>query len=119
MSYQSQAQLEADAWFQQRSRAVAIQQGESFKNDQRPEFVATANAVLRDDPRFWPTFNRLGAAGPGIADKADNGDGTVDQSKVTDADLLSLTQANWQVVAELYFDPEGNRLPTTQGGSTA
>jgi len=32
----------------------------------------------------------------------DNGDGTIDQAKCTDADLLSLTQAHWPTVAELY-----------------
>jgi hypothetical protein len=59
---------------------------------------------------LWVTFNRLAAAGPGIADKADNGDGTVDQSKVTDADLLSLTQANWPTVAGLYFQEDGSPI---------
>lgn len=111
MSYQSQATLEADYWFQQRTRAVTIEQAEVYKNDARPSFVATADAVLREEGGIGLSFVRLGAAAPGIADKADNGDGTVDQAKVTDDDLLSLTQANWQVVAALYFDEEGNPIP--------
>jgi len=110
MSYQTQAQLEADFWFQQRSRAAAIQQAETFRNDQRPDFVALSEGLLRDDGGLAVTFSRMGAAGPGIADKADNGDGTIDSSKVTDGDLLSLTQANYQIVAGLYFDTEGNPI---------
>jgi len=111
MSYQAQAQLEADYWFQQRSRAAAIQQAEFYKDDQRPDFVAVADALLRDDAGLAATFTRLAAAGPGIADKVDNGDGTIDQTKVSDADLLSLTQANWPVVAGLYFDSTGAPKP--------
>jgi hypothetical protein len=107
MSYQTQAALEADYWFQQRTRATAIQQADTFKDDQRPNYVAVAEAVLRDEAGPTQAFTRLGAAGPGIADKVDNGDGTIDSANVTDADLLSLTQANWQVVAALYFNDDG------------
>jgi len=109
MTYHAQAQLEQDYWFQHRSRAAAVQQAEIYKDDQRPDFVALAEAVVRDE---GPTaaFPRLNAAGPGIADKADNGDGTIDSSKVTDADLLSLTQANWPTVAGLYYAPDGTPL---------
>lgn len=108
MSYHAQAQLEADGTFQQRTRAAAIQQAEIFKNDQRPDFVAVAEGVLRDEGGLWPAFNRLAAGGPGIAEKAATADGGVDQSKITDADLLSLTQANWPVVAGLYFTEDGS-----------
>lgn len=110
MSYQAQAQLEADYGFQQRSRAVAVQQAGTFKDDQRADWKALAVGVLRDDPGLTLTFTRIDAAGPGIADKADNGDGTVDQARVTDADLLSLTQANWPVIAGLYFKADGSPL---------
>jgi hypothetical protein len=110
MSYQTQAQLEADYWFQQRSRATAIQQAETYKDDTRLDIVALAGAVLRDEPGPTQAFTRLGAAGPGIADKVDTGDGSIDQSLVTDADLLALTQANWPPIAMLYFDAEGNPI---------
>jgi hypothetical protein len=107
MSYQSQAQLEADYWFQQRSRSATIQQADIFKDDARPHYVALADAVMRDEAGLTAAFIRLNAAGPGIADKVDTGDGTVDSSLVLDADLLALTQANWPVVAELYFTDDG------------
>jgi hypothetical protein len=109
MSYQSQAELENDAWFQQRNRAVCIQQAYSFKDDQRPSWVAVAEGILRDEGGIWPCFNRLAAGGPGIADKAETPEG-IDQSLVTDADLLSLTQANWETVAGLYFNEDGTPI---------
>jgi hypothetical protein len=69
--------------------------------------VALSEGLLRDDPGLSLAFVRLGAAGPGIADKADNGDGTIDSAQVTDADLLSLTQANYPAVAALYYGADG------------
>jgi hypothetical protein len=107
MSYQAQAALEADFYFQQRSRAAAIQQAGIYKDDQRPAWVAVSNALLKEQPGLALAFTRLDAAGPGIGDKVDNGDGTIDQAKVTDDDLLSLTQANYPVVADLYFNEDG------------
>ena len=107
MSYQAQDQLTQDAVFGGRNRAVAVQQAETFKDDARPNWVAVANQCLRGDGETYLAFTRIAAGGPGIADKADNGDGTIDQAKVTDADLLSLTQANWPVVAGLYFNEDG------------
>ncbi|HEY2302998.1 MAG TPA: hypothetical protein VGH66_13960 [Acidimicrobiales bacterium] len=111
MGYDAQFALTNDSDFYGRSYACAVQQADVFINDQRPDYVAVAHAVLRDDPGFGSAFVRLAAAGPGIADKADNGDGTIDSSKVTDADLLSLTQANWPVVAGLYFNTDGTPIP--------
>lgn len=107
MSYLSIDQLTNDAVFAGRSRAATVQQAETFKDDQRPGYVAVANACLAGRGDIYLAFTRMAAAGPGIGDKADNGDGTVDQAKVTDADLLSLTQAMWPVVAGLYFNADG------------
>lgn len=107
MSYQIIAVLTDDQWFNARIRSCCVEQGETYQNDQRPDFVAVAQQALRGDGVTYLAFARLTAAGPGIADKADNGDGTVNQEQVTDADLLSSVQANWQVVAGLYFDTEG------------
>ena len=112
MSYQTQALLEGDIEFQRRVYAVDVQQADVYKDDARPQFVATAAAVLRGDTGLGAAFTRMAAAAPGIADKADNGDGTIDQAKVTDDDLLSLTQANWQTVAGLYFNEDGTPKET-------
>jgi hypothetical protein len=111
MSYLAQTQLESDPTFQARVRAVNLQQGIIFRNDERPDITALAYDILRDDGPKGAALLRAAAAGPGIAELVDNDDGTVDQSKVTDADLLSLTQANWPGVAALYYDETGTPLP--------
>lgn len=110
MSYQSQAQLNDDAMFQARNRSVAQQQATTYINDARPNFVALAKSVLKAEAETSVAFARYAAAGPGIADKVDIGDGTVDQTQVTDADLLSLTQANWPTIATLYFAEDGSPI---------
>jgi len=95
MSYEAQADLYGDGAFQARCTSAATEQAAQFSD-------ALADEVRRGNGDVLLCFARLAAAGPGIADKADNGDGTVDQSAVTDADILSLTQANWPIVAALY-----------------
>ena len=107
MSYQSIDQLTNDVIFAGRVRSCTIEQAEVFKDDARPDWVAVAGACLAGNGEIYLAFIRIEAAGPGIADKADNGDGTIDQAKVTDADLLSLTQANWPVVGGLFFTTDG------------
>jgi hypothetical protein len=108
MSYQTQYDLAADGPYQSRTIACCTEQANVYKDDARPSFVATATGILRADAELSNAFIRIGAAGPGIADKVDNGDGTIDSIKLTDGDLLSLTQANWQVVAGLYFNEDGS-----------
>lgn len=110
MSYQAQDQLTYDPVFQGRVRSCAVQQAHIYKDDARPDFVALANNVMRGNPDAMNAFITLSAAGPGIADKADNGDGTIDQSKITDEDFLALIQANWQTVAGLYFNEDGTSI---------
>jgi hypothetical protein len=112
MSYQAVAQLDSDPMFQGRTRSAAIEQAETFKDSARGDFKALAFDVLRGGSNGVLALTRMGAAGPGIGDKVDNGDGTIDQSKVTDADLLSLTQANWPVVASLFWNEDGTPIAT-------
>jgi hypothetical protein len=111
MSYDTQADLTADADFNGRCVAAATEQAAVFKDDARPAWVALAQAALRGESEKLAAFVRMDAAGPGIADKVDNGDGTIDQSKVTDSDLLSLTQAVWPTVADLYYAEDGSPKP--------
>jgi hypothetical protein len=110
MSYESQDQLTQDVTFAGRSRAATVQQAEAFKDDQRPDWVATAEACLVGNGEIYNAFCRLAAGGPGIADKADLGNGRIDQALVLDEDLLALTQANWPTVAGLYFATDGTPI---------
>jgi hypothetical protein len=107
MSYLAQSLLEQDPAFQHRVRAVNTEQAQVFQSDGRADIAATATAVLRDEPGPSAVLLRLAAASPGIGNRVDNGDGTVDQSKVTDADLLAITQANFPTVADLFYDDDG------------
>ena len=111
MSYLAVDQLSNDTAFAGRNRACCMEQAETFKDDTRADIVAVADAILRDEGGLYLTFTRMAAAGPGIGDKADNGDGTIDQSKIGDDDILALTQANWPVVAGLYFATDGTPIP--------
>ena len=110
MSYLAQSQLEQDPHFQLRVRAVNTEQSQVFQDDGRPDIAACARAVLRDEPGPSSAFLRLAAAGPGIADRVDLGDGTIDQSRVSDADLLALTQSNYPHVAGLFFATDGTPI---------
>jgi hypothetical protein len=107
MSYETQYALVMDSSFQARTLACCTEQAMVFKADARPNWVATANAILKADGDVGNAFIRLGAAGPGIADKVEQPNGDIDSSLVTDGDLLSLTQANWGNVADLYFTADG------------
>lgn len=107
MSYEAQSLLTANPTFQGRVNSATIEQADRFKDDTRPDIVALAAAIARDDPGPGAAMIRLAAAGPGIADRVDNGDGTIDQAKVADADILALVQANWPTVAALYFETDG------------
>lgn len=108
MSYLSQAQLADDNDFRRRTTAAAVEQSSTFKNDQRMSFVSLSNAILKGSTEQTNAFIRMNASGPGIGDKVDNGDGTIDQSQVTDQDLLSLTQSNFPVIADLYYNEDGS-----------
>jgi hypothetical protein len=111
MSYHAQDQLTFDLTFTGRVRSCSVQQADIFKADARPDFVALANDVLGGDGEKTNTFTRLAAAAPGLADKATTEDG-VDQSLITDEDVLSTVQANWQVVAALYYATDGTPIAT-------
>lgn len=110
MSYQTIDMLTQDAVFGGRVRACSVEQANTFKNDQRPDFVATANACLTGDGNIYNAFTRFTASAPGVGEKADDGKGGVEQANVTDGDILSAVQASWPVVSPLYFDSSGQPI---------
>ena len=109
MSYQAIALLMADQNFAGRSQSAATEQAETFKDDGRADIAALAGDVLRGASEVLLTFVRLNAAGPGIGNKVESGDG-IDQSLVTDADLLALTQTNFPTIAALYYLETGEPI---------
>jgi hypothetical protein len=115
MSYEQIDRLTNNITFQGRVRACCTQEAESFRSDGRPDIAALATEVLRTG---GPVFNfvRIIAASPGAAPVPAKGD-ELDQSVVTDALILGQVQAQWPVVASLFWDDEGNRI-NEGGGST-
>ena len=108
MTYQAITQLTNDPGFIARTTACCTEQASTYKDDARPPFVALAEDILRGGGPT-ATFVRMGAAAPGIAEKADDGSGGVDSTKIADGDILSIVQGGWPVVADLFYPP------TTEG----
>lgn len=97
MSFEDIDHLTQDSAFAGRVRACAVQQAETYKDDARADFVALANDQLTGGATYL-AFVRIVAAFPGLAEA----------EEITDGDILSQMQANWQTVAALYYDAEGN-----------
>ena len=111
MSYLTQWRLAADDEFISRSRAALTNQATVFKDDQRADIAALAASLLTAaNPQESVTYVGMLAASPGFADTAGNGDGTVDSTKIDDAEILSAVQAQWPTVAALFYAPDGGPL---------
>jgi hypothetical protein len=110
VSYQTQGQLSGDPDFQGRVRSCCIQQADVFKDDARLNFVALAQSILRQDGDKQFAFFGITAASPGLSDTVDNGDGTIDQTKIADEDILASVQNEWPTVAALYFNDDGTPI---------
>jgi hypothetical protein len=111
MSYDTQARLAVDAGFTNRVSACVTQQSQANASATDPPIAALAHDWLTD--RMAGTVALLGvwlpimAAEPGFADLVDNGDGTIDSTKITDQHILSSCQARYPEVAQLLYDDQG------------
>jgi hypothetical protein len=120
MSFLDIAQLTDDPTFQARVRACTVQEAQQFVNDQRPQWVSLAQDSLRGGGGTTLMFVRLMAAFPGFVtdlpsqEPAEDDDTPAvppprfDQSRISDAAILSQVQGQWGTVAEMFFDEEGN-----------
>jgi hypothetical protein len=106
-TYLAQWRLTYDADFTSRQRACLTQQADHWKDDERGDISALAFALLRGDPDALLTFQVMIGASPGFAESVDNGDGTIDSSRVQDGEILATVQALWPTVAAIYFDADG------------
>jgi hypothetical protein len=110
MSYSAVSLLNQDPAYAGRVRSCVTEQAASLTGDANLAVAACANAGLRGDPVIMDTFVRTTSSAPGLGDKADKGDGTVDQTLIVDGDLLAAIQANFPRVAALFFNDEGVRV---------
>lgn len=111
MSYLTYALLTEDVNFGRRSRSCIMQQANVYKDDARADFVALADALLKQDPAQTQSMLLGIAYAPGFDTTVDNGDGTIDQAKVADEGILSQTQFIFPTVAALYYDSTGAPKP--------
>jgi hypothetical protein len=107
MSYLTYALLTEDVNFGRRSRSCIIQQANAFTSDANLAVVALAGVLLKGYPAQTQTMLQGIAAGPGFDTTVDNGDGTIDETKLTDNQLLAQCQEQFPIVASLYFDSTG------------
>ncbi len=106
MSYESQWQLQNNDAFISRSRAAITQRSMIYKDDERADYVALADSLLKgDDPSELQTFLAMLANAPGFSDKVDLGDGTIDSSLILDPEIQSAVDADFPTVAALYYPP--------------
>jgi hypothetical protein len=112
MSYQTQWNLTYDDPFVSRCRACLTQRAAIYKDDERPDFVALADSLLKQaNPAEFLTFQTMLANAPGFAEKVDNGDGTIDSTKIEDGEIQAAVDADWQTVAGLYYADDGTAKP--------
>jgi hypothetical protein len=111
LSYLTYALLTEDVNFGRRSRSCITQQSNIFLNDARPDFVALSKALLKGEPAQTSAMLQGICAGPTFDTVVDNGDGTIDSSKINDEEILSQCQAIFPTVAELYYDSTGAPIP--------
>lgn len=115
MSYEVQAALVRDSDFQSRCQSVFTEQALIFKDDGRGDMAALANQLLRNPNALWggssSVFNcflNILAGSPGFANEVDKPEG-IDSSQISDGELLAGTQAQWPVVAGLYYNSDGSQ----------
>lgn len=110
MSYMSQTRLASDNDFVARCEAVLIEQSLIYKDSTEPDQAALAFGILRADPsgQYRRVFITILAAAPGFATETETPSGGVDASALSDAQLLSATQADFPTVAALFFLPTGS-----------
>lgn len=112
MSYQAQWLLTYDDGFVSRCRSCLTQRANIYKDDERPNYVALAHSLLKgSNPAEMVTFQSMLANAPGFAEEADNGDGTIDSTKIQDGEIQAAVDAQFPVVADLYYDADGTPIP--------
>jgi hypothetical protein len=102
MAYQDIDALTRDELFTGRVRACCTEQALVFRNDTRPEMSALADDLLRANSPALLTFVAIVAAAPGLAERAAV-EGGVDQTLISDADILASVQGAWPIVADLLY----------------
>jgi hypothetical protein len=108
MTLQAQWNLTYDDHFRSRSRACITNQAAVFGAGDIPVEVALAQDLLLEDAQKISTFLTLLAGYQDFDVLVDNGDGTVDSTKLTDEQILEAVDALFPTVADLFYGGSPN-----------
>ena len=106
--FQTIAALTDDVWWQARIRACSTQHAGTPAGETTPATAALAAEVQTGGSNGVLALTRIIAAFPGLAAGTARPDGTVDQSAIDDPTILAQVQANWPVVAGLFYTEDGS-----------
>jgi hypothetical protein len=111
VSYLTYALLIENREFSRRARGAINEQSNAFLGDRDLAVAALARDLLRVNPAPLQTMLHAICAGPGFDEAADVGDGTIDQSLISDEEIRSQTQVMFPRVASLFYDNKGVPIP--------
>lgn len=122
MTYTAIDALTVSPQFRGRIAACCLEQSMTYRDDQRPSWQAMAQDFILGSGLALNTFVRLAAVAPGFAAAAAGHEPTlpgpeaaeaatpapfaIDQSRITDPEILALVQSVWGDVADTHFPPE-------------
>jgi hypothetical protein len=114
LSYLTYALLTEDVNFGRRSRACINETANSLNQDSNPAIAALATDLLKQEGLQTVVMLNSICAGPNFSELVDNGDGTIDSTKISDEDIKAHTQAMFTEVAWIFYPdkmPSGTPLP--------
>jgi hypothetical protein len=112
VSYLTYALLTEDVNFGRRSRACINYTANLKNQDSDPAIAALANDLLKQEPLQTVVLLNSICAGPNFSDIVDNGDGTIDSSKITDEDITSHTDNMFSEVARIFYPYSADTPPS-------
>lgn len=110
MSFQNIYDLTSDVNFNSRVQACCAQNAGTIAADAPAEQLSLARNCQMGGPAYT-TFVHIIAAFPGLAEKALDNSGKIDQTLIGDPDILAQVQANWSHVATLQYNADGTAKP--------
>jgi hypothetical protein len=103
MSYLTYAFLTEDVNFGRRSRACINETANSLNQSDNPAIAALATDLLKQEALQTTVMLNSICAGPNFSIIVDNGDGTIDSTKISDEDIKAHTQAMFTEVAWVFY----------------
>jgi hypothetical protein len=103
MSYLTYALLTEDVNFGRRSRACINQRSATHVEDSNQAIATLAIDLLKMEPSQTSVMLNAICAGPDFDTIIDNGDGTIDSTKISDDMIMAHTHDMFEVVAQIFY----------------